>query len=77
MSASGTDTVSSNTMTPAEPAIVPAFLSPSTSIVTSISSARRIGAEDPPGTTPLRRPFPETPPARSMSWRSVMPTDSS
>ena len=69
--------VSSITTTPAEPAIVPAFLRPSTSMVTSIWSAVRIGADEPPGTTALsRRPF-GTPPARSMSSRSVMPTDAS
>ena len=44
---------------------------------TSISSAVRIAAEPPPGTTALSRPLPLTPPARSMSWRSVMATDSS
>ena len=48
--------VSSMTTTPAEPAIVPAFRSPSTSIVTSISSARRSGAEEPPGTTAFSAP---------------------
>src|SRR5437870_9746291 len=37
-------------------AIVPALRSPSTSIVTSISSARRIAADAPPGTTALSRP---------------------
>ena len=69
--------VSSMTTTPAEPAIVPALRSPSTSIVTSISSARRSGAEEPPGTTAFsRRPF-GTPPARSISSRSVIPTDAS
>ena len=45
--------------------MVPAFLSPSTSIVTSISAAVRIAAEDPPGTTAFSRPLPVTPPARS------------
>src|SRR6266566_463838 len=62
-------------MTPAEPIIVPAFLQPSTSIVTSISSAVRMAAEPPPGTTALSRPVPLTPPASSMSWRSVIDTD--
>jgi len=39
-------------------AMDPAFLSPSTSMVTSISSAVRIWAEEPPGTTALSRlPF--------------------
>src|SRR5580765_401845 len=71
------DTLSSITITPAEPIIVPAFFSPSTSMVTSISSAVRIAAEPPPGTTALSRPVPVTPPARSMSWRSVIDTDAS
>src|SRR5256712_13441131 len=62
-------------MTPAEPIIVPAFLHPSTSIVTSISSAVRMAAEPPPGTTALSRPVPLTPPASSMSWRRVIDTD--
>ena len=77
MSASGIETVSSKTMTPAEPAIVPALRRPSTSMTTSISCAARIGADEPPGTTPLSRPLPLTPPARSMSSRSVIATDSS
>ena len=69
--------VSSITMTPAEPAIVPAFRRPSTSIVTSISSARRIGADDPPGTTAFSRRPGRTPPASSTSWRRVIATDAS
>src|SRR5215470_10839737 len=77
MRASGIDTLSSITITPAEPTIVPAFLRPSTSIVTSISSAVRIAAEPPPGTTPLSRPVPLTPPALSMSSRSVIDTGAS
>src|SRR5262245_37765239 len=71
------DTLSSMTITPAEPIIVPAFLRPSTSIVTSISSAVRIAAEPPPGTTALSRPVPLTPPARSISCRSVIDTGAS
>src|SRR5439155_819870 len=78
ISASGIDTVSSITITPAEPAIVPALRSPSTSIVTSISSARRIAADAPPGTTALSRPLPVTPPASSsMSRRRVIATEAS
>ena len=45
--------------------MVPAVLSPSTSMGTSISSAVRIAAETPPGTTAFSRPLPLTPPARS------------
>ena len=49
------------TMTPQVPAIVPAFAIDSMSKVTSISSARRTGVDDPPGMTafsffPSRRP---------------------
>ena len=69
--------VSSITTTPAEPAIVPAFRSPSTSIVTSISSARRSGAEEPPGTTAFSRRPSATPPACSIRARSVMATEAS
>ena len=52
----------------------PRCLSPSTSIVTSISSAVRIGAEEPPGTTALsRRPFAGCRPrARRSAARSVI-----
>src|SRR5215510_15329179 len=71
------DTLSSITITPAEPIIEPAFLRPSTSMATSISSAVRIAAEPPPGTTAFSRPVPVTPPARSMSWRSVIDTGAS
>src|SRR5262249_4348832 len=71
------DTLSSMTMTPAEPIMEPTFLSPSTSIVTSISSAVRIAAEPPPGTTPFSRPVPLTPPAISISCRKVIDTDAS
>src|SRR5215471_20178651 len=71
------DTLSSMTMTPAEPIMEPAFLSPSTSIVTSISLAARMAAEPPPGTTPLSRPVPLTPPAISISCRRVIETDAS
>ena len=63
MSASGIETVSSMTTTPAEPIMEPALRRPSTSMVTSISSALRMGAEEPPGTTALSRPLPATPPA--------------
>src|SRR5207248_8432484 len=78
MRASGIETLSSMTMTPAEPIIEPTFLSPSTSIGTSISSAVRMAAEPPPGTTALSRPLALTPPARSwMSERSVTATDAS
>src|SRR5438094_866832 len=52
MRASGMDTVSSITMTPAEPAMVPAFRRPSTSSVTSISSARRMAADEAPAEVP-------------------------
>src|SRR5688572_32846799 len=75
MSASGIDALSSRTITPAEPIIEPAALRPSTSMTTSISSAVRIGAEPPPGTTAFRRPEWLTPPASSMSCRSVIDTD--
>jgi hypothetical protein len=45
-------------------------------MVTSISSAARSGADDPPGTTAFSRPLPVTPPACSkMSWRRVTATD--
>src|SRR5215813_7146388 len=64
-------------MTPAEPIMLPTFLSPSTSMVTSISSAVRIAAEPPPGTTALSRPVPLTPPACSISCRSVIDTGAS
>src|SRR5256885_12812256 len=65
------------TITPAEPIIVPAPRQPSTSITTSISSAVRMAAEPPPGTTALSRPGPLTPPARSITCRSVIDTDAS
>jgi hypothetical protein len=78
MSASGIETVSSMTTTPAEPIMVPALRRPSTSMVTSISSALRMGAEEPPGTTAFSRPLPATPPAwSSMSWRRVTETGAS
>src|SRR3989304_3936337 len=72
------ETVSSMTITPAEPAMVPASLRPSTSTVTSISSAVRRAAEEPPGTTALSlRPW-GTPPACSYTnWRRVTDTGSS
>ena len=45
--------VSSITMQPAEPSRVPFFASESKSMRTSISSAFRIGTEEPPGITPF------------------------
>src|SRR2546425_10365431 len=77
MRASGMDTLSSMTMTPAEPIMVPAALSPSTSMVTSISAAVRIAADPPPGTTAFSRPVPLTPPAIAISCRKVIDTGAS
>src|SRR5437870_13038072 len=78
MRASGMDTLSSMTTTPAEPIIEPAVLSPSPSMATSISSAVRIAADPPPGTTAFSLPVWLTPPAWSwMSWRSVTAHESS
>jgi hypothetical protein len=58
MKASGMDTVSSITITPADPIMEPFFCNPSGSMVTSISSAVRTADDDPPGITALsRRPF--------------------
>ena len=45
---------SSMTMTPPEPAMVPAALRASNSSETSISLAASTGAEEPPGMTPSR-----------------------
>src|SRR4029450_11786636 len=77
MRASGMDTLSSMTMTPAEPIMEPAALSPSTSIVTSISSAVRIAADPPPGTPPSRGPVPLPPPPVSINRRRVIDTGAS
>src|SRR5205823_12422639 len=77
MRASGMDTLSSMTTTPAEPIMEPAALSPSTSMATSISSAVRMAAEPPPGTTAFSRPVPLTPPAVSINRRGVIDTDAS
>src|SRR4029450_9319057 len=89
MRASGMDTLSSMTTTPAEPIMEPAALSPSTSIVTSISSAVRIDADPPPppaattppdpppGTPAFSRPVPLTPPAVSINRRRVIDTGAS
>src|SRR4029453_14356186 len=77
MRASGMDTLSSMTTTPAEPIMEPAPLSPSPSIVTSISSAVRIAADPPPGTTAFSRPVPLTPPAVSINRRRVIDTGAS
>jgi hypothetical protein len=56
------DTVSSITMTPAEPIMEPLLLGPSASMGMSISSAVRMAAEEPPGTTPLSWRPPRMPP---------------
>src|SRR6266850_1282388 len=77
MRASGMDTLPSMTMTPAEPIMEPATLSPSTSMATSISSAVRMAAEPPPGTTAFSRPVPLTPPAVSINCRRVIDTGAS
>jgi hypothetical protein len=57
------------TMTPQVPAIVPRPAIDSMSKVTSISSARRIGVDDPPGMTALSRFPSRRPPA--MSWMKL------
>ena len=51
------------TMVPAEPSMEPALAMLSKSMGTSISSARRIGVEEPPGITALSLPPPLIPPA--------------
>ena len=53
--------VSSITITPPEPAMVPAAISESKSMPTSISSAVSTFAEIPPGMTALSFPPPRTP----------------
>ena len=70
--------LSSITITPPEPAIVPAASSESKSIATSISSAVSTFADIPPGITALRLCPRRTPCAwRSISSRSVIPTGAS
>ena len=70
--------VSSITIMPPDPAMLPAAMRESKSMATSISSAVRILAEIPPGMTALSL-FPlRTPPAAfSISSLSVTPTGAS
>src|SRR5579862_8771877 len=48
--------VSSSTTTPPEPSIDPVFATESKSMATSISSGRRTGVDEPPGTTAFNSP---------------------
>ena len=70
--------VSSMTITPPEPAMLPASRRESKSMATSISSAVRILAEIPPGTTAFSLLPSRTPRAAfSMSSLKGVPTDAS
>ena len=69
--------VSSITITPPDPAMLPAAMRESKSMATSISSAVRILAEMPPGMTAFSRLPSRTPPAVAISSRSVMLTGAS